>query len=248
MLKALLLVVFLLQCKEAFATLPTFDAFAETSATPAAATIELTIGSITDGVVCVASGGEDIGTSGDVTNVTASGLTFVQQAEVIYNPAGTTQHISIWCAPSGTTSGAKTMTVTYDSGVDFATLFAFSFSGVDQTTPIEATNTQTYTSGTSYSQTVTSITADAMVVDCIEHNSGSAVLTVGADQTEIAQLNQGTNEVAACSYEPAATAGSKTMSWTSDTSGSRVVQGLIVLKPAVAGGSRRRNGQTIVGG
>lgn len=215
-----------------------FDAFAETAASTAPTAITLAVGSITNGIILVATGSEDFGSSGDITSVSASGLTFTQQIEHLYNPAGTTQAVCLWSAPSGSTSGNVDITVSYGSGVDSGTLFACSFSGVDQTTPMDtAATTNTITSGTSFSCDITTATDNAMLVDIVDHNDGSAVMTKHADQTEIAQLNQSTSQVAGMSYKAAGTAGAKTMSWTADASASRFVYGVVALRPVAASSS-----------
>lgn len=211
-----------------------FDAFAETSSIGIPTAITLTVGSIANGVILVGVIAEDPNTPYALIDaVTATGLTFTEILEQAFNPAGTEQLLSIWEAPSGSTSGNVDITIDPSVGADYGIVFACSFANVDQADRLAGTpDDDTYTSGTTYTGSITTDTDNAMLVDFINHQAGSAVLTKHADQTEIAQLNQGTNVVGACSYKLVGAAGVMSMEWTSDTAGTRVVHGKLALKPS----------------
>jgi len=127
-------------------------------------------------------------------------------------------------------TGNNTVQVTNTNG--YCGGFSMSFTGVDQTTPIENTGTATG-SASPITQSINTTTDGAIVLDCYCSDDFVRTFTVGADQTE--RWKHTANVVAGGgSTEPKASAGAVTMSWTISSS-ETWAQAAVVIKPAGAG-------------
>ena len=125
--------------------------------------------------------------------------------------------------------GTANIVTTWSANTDTAAWSA-SFTNVDQTTPIGATNTATATS-TSPSVTLAATTGD-LVVDTLSDSGDAGTMTVGAGQTQICNGLTGTSSSdtrGSSSYESGAS--SVTMSWTTAASKKWEIAAL-VLKAA----------------
>lgn len=123
---------------------------------------------------------------------------------------GGTVRTELWylVAPS---LGSNTVEVTL-SGILDNVAGAVSLNGVDQANPIDAHNGNTGTAtGTDATMNLTTVAADAMVVDVVA--TDDTAITVGAGQTSRWNVS-GTLGSGAGSNEPKDTPGSVTMSWT----------------------------------
>jgi hypothetical protein len=128
-------------------------------------------------------------------------------------------------------TGTNTVSFTVTGNTDGRKFFAGSFTGVDQTTPTEATQTSSTSSGAP-SLSITSITDNAWLVDMVS-KFGTTALTVGAGQTSMFNNSVG-SITAAASYEgPKTPAGAVTMNWTG-SSANDCAQVAIALKAAAA--------------
>lgn len=140
---------------------------------------------------------------------------------------------SVWVLPhpTATTADAVVRFPTADNDEAIGVSFIL-FEGVDQTTPIEAHNGASGSSG-SPGVTVTSLSAQAWIMDCILGRD-DAGLTVGSGQTE--RVNRqlqpgGVNDVAGVStVDGKADPGPETMDWTQ--AASDFVMSAVALKPA----------------
>ena len=127
-------------------------------------------------------------------------------------------------------TGAHNIVVTPTAVVDGLFGAGLSFTGVDQTNPID-NNDGTTTTGTSISQALTTVAADAMIVNIMHHYNSSAVLTPDADQTQRFNTpTTGDNDQAGGTRLVTA-ATSYTTSWTTDISDGMTLS-VLSLKPA----------------
>jgi len=90
-------------------------------------------------------------------------------------------------------------------------VFGVSFTGANTSSVVDVTGNETNGSGTDPSLAVTTNNANSYLIDVVTVN-GTSTLSVGANQTAIADLN-GNSHQAAASYEAGGAAGSYTMSW-----------------------------------
>lgn len=230
-MRRMIVALLLLMAGPAWAT-PTFDAVSTN--TPCAAcsssTHAHTFAASTVGLVCVKI--RDATTAPSVTGITINGsaATFIagdsnfgdRRAEMWYHATPTTGNVVV------TLSGSTSV------GLNVSTL---SYTGVNTTTQVEASATNESTgTETLVTVAVTTLTDNALVVDCAYHTDDGTLLTVGAGQTsrEARTLISATDEVGA-SEEAKATAGAVTMSWTANTGGAWVSVAA-ALKDAAAGG------------
>ena len=133
-------------------------------------------------------------------------------------------------------TGANTIAVTLTSSSD-SFGGATSWTGVDQTTPVEASAGNGGGLNTTVTVSVTTITANAWVVDSGSSNLVSATFTVGAGQTE--RWNALSGIWAGGSTEgPVVTPASTTMSWTISGASKNWATTALVLKPAAAAARR----------
>lgn len=171
------------------------------------------------------------------TGAQASGITYggIAMDKVTIITLGTS-NIQVFkkTTPS---SGSNTVAVTLAAAPTNSISFAESYTGVDQTSLIEASSTASGITTDTPSVSVTTLSNNAWVVDCGTWNNGSAG-TVGAGQTKNYDIVWSSGiRTAFSSYEPKATPGAVTMSWTI-TAASWATIGFS-LKPTVVSGNNR---------
>ena len=164
---------------------------------------------------------------------TVSGITYnsvAMTSTVTLTEAGGNGRAEIWRLVAPTT-GANNIVVTLSGSTNFV-VGAMSFTGVDQSSPIEDTSTNEGTMmGGDSELIVTVTTANGWVVECLLENSANN-LTVGAGQTSRMEDIAFGGWSAYMSHEGPCAAGSVTMSWTDGTT-TYVTVGAS-LKPYVA--------------
>lgn len=164
------------------------------------------------------------------TAQTVSGITYAGVAlNHIRSDYITDNGTELWylIAPA---TGANNIVVTMTAVVDGLFGAGLSFTGVDQTNPID-NNAGTTTTGTSISQALTTNVANAMIVNIMQHYNSSAVLTPDADQTQRFNTpTTGDNDQAGGTRLVTA-ATSYTTSWTADINDGMTLS-VLSLKPA----------------
>ena len=113
-------------------------------------------------------------------------------------------------------TGTNTILVTLGAANDFSLGQASSYTGVDQSSPINASNKATSSSTMDATVNVTSTVNNCVVVDSVVKYNTTEAITAGSGQTTIASLSVGSGFglKGASSYETKATAGVTTMNWT----------------------------------
>lgn len=156
-------------------------------------------------VSCINDAGETIST---ITWNTSESLTFIRADEV-----GNSERLEIWrlAAPTETTAN---VVVTWTDTIGEANAAALNYQDVDQSTPVEADN-GTNGTDTAASTGITTINANALLVDCAAIHDGGSAAAPGTGQTERTDTDSGFT-VTAVSDEAAPTAGgyTQTYSWT----------------------------------
>jgi hypothetical protein len=166
-------------------------------------------------LVVVSQEAGSIGASG-VSGITFNGSeAFTQRKSFASTLGGTFCSQRIWTltAPTQTTAN---VVVSYQTGSTDDRAQAFSvyyFTGVDQTTPLDAVSTNGTGTGTTASCSVTTVAANAWVIDNV---IGNNAVTVGAGQTSrVNRLIYGTTLYGASStVDGKASPGAETMDWT----------------------------------
>ncbi len=171
-----------------------------------------------------------------VTGVTFNGVPLTKQRRYENGSAAATSELWYLPAPAvGTYNLVYTLDAATGVGVELVGT-AHSYSGVDQTTPIEADNGGSVVTGahTSHSGSVTPLTADAWIVDHLLYIfCGDASTSVGS-QTERSHI-YGTNiGLEVSTRGPIATPASESAGWTFTNPGAATNQIICALKPAVA--------------
>jgi len=126
---------------------------------------------------------------------------------------------------AGQATGSQTVTSTLSGALDEHILGIISMTGVDQTTPVGTPVTQVALTGTTSTVTVSSVGADDLVVDNLNH--GAVTPTIGADQTQ-RYTNTSGDVQAKGSTQPGSAGG--VMSWTH--SSTEHLLGAVVFKAA----------------
>ena len=131
-------------------------------------------------------------------------------------------------------NGAHNVVISYSSGVTFCAGWdSISYTGVNQTDLVDVTAVQTAGSGTSISTNITTISANAMVVDGFFGESNSTGLASGGSQTDRLLFNDVSDACLGGTSEQAApTTQQYTMSWSWTSSISRN-HAIVALKEAV---------------
>lgn len=167
----------------------------------------------------------------DISGVTYNGVSMTaKKTQENTNVCG----VRTWSL-SAPASGTNNVVVTL-SNYRLLTAIATSFTDVDQTDMIEATEgTNTY--GATATDDITTITDGGIVVDFLNTQSARTI-TVGASQTERSNSDHSDSNLgqAVCSTEPKATAGVVTMShtWTGDDNWALAC---LAIKPFVSAGT-----------
>lgn len=170
---------------------------------------------------------QDVAGTGTVSGITwNTSENFTKRAEKTVT--GGAMRAEIWELKNPTSTTAN-IVATISGNTDARKLGAILYTGADQTTPTEATQTSEGTSSP-LTLNITTLTDGADVIDCVS-NFSTATLTVGAGQTSF--MNDSTGATGAgASYESKATAGSVTMSWTK-TGTDDWAQVAVAVKPLV---------------
>lgn len=170
--------------------------------------------------------------SADLAGATYNGVSMTKEVDVESNNVCGVQAFSL-IAPA---TGANDVVLDFGSNFVLSSAVAISYTGVDQTDMIEATNSVT-AFNTSVSGTVTTVTNDALAIDCINLQNAHT-LTVGSGQTERNNTDHSDANLGriAVSEEGKAISGGVSMDWTI-SSGDNYAQALLAIKPAVAGSS-----------
>lgn len=164
------------------------------------------------------------------TAQTVSGITYAGVAlSHIRSDYITDNGTELWylIAPA---TGANNIVVTMTAVVDGLFGAGLSFTGVDQTNPID-NNAGTTTTGTSISQALTTNVANAMIVNIMQHYNSSAVLTPDADQTQRFNTPTTGDNDQAGGTRLVTTATSYTTSWTTDINDGMTLS-VVSLKPS----------------
>lgn len=167
------------------------------------ATVSITVGSLTEGAVAVAVFAS-IPVGFSVTSVTVGGST----ATLISNSTATAFQCfsAIYGIAVGTTSGAKSVVITYSGSAFSVSWAAISASGVDQTTPFNNGANEGQDSGGALSLAVTSASSDL----CFDFVQGNNSQPAGNTQT----LVYAENTAATGSSRVTTPAASVTFAWT----------------------------------
>lgn len=119
-------------------------------------------------------------------------------------------------------TGSNTVAADFDDPKPDIGIGAVSFTGVDQSDPIGATATASFDDASSVNRTITTDTANSVIIDCITQNGDNKTPSVISGQTE--RWNEGTSSdrARAGSTRVAATAQQYTMGWTFSTSSGNI--------------------------
>jgi hypothetical protein len=187
-----------------------------------------TCGSLTNGAVLVGVAfWQNVAGTGTVTGITYGGNAMT----VVGTPQNTGAMYSALYRLIAPAAGANTVSITYSGALLTATAGAMSFSGVDQTTPVEASNAAV---GFSLTATVstTTLTDNAWVVHAMTH-FGTEASTIGQGSST---WNLSANSITGSGgyVGPKTPAGAQTTSWTWATNSRDWAISTGVLKPASA--------------
>lgn len=147
----------------------------------------------------------------NVGSVTYNGTALTKAVDL--DDAGNLYNVEIWYLVNPDTGSAYDIVASNVSG-EACTIFtvgAVSLTGVDQTTGLDASNSDTGTGSPTVD--VTTIADDCYLVDSmytLQHSGGK--VSVGANQVEIQKTDTG-NTTCGASYEAGGSAGAHTMSW-----------------------------------
>ncbi len=178
-------------------------------------------------IVAVFTGGA---TAGTVSGITYDGVSMTQEATT-----STSNRRAVIFSLINPSTGSNTVSIAYTGNGPEMTEVAVSYTGVDQTDMVEATNTDTYSS-TSPSLSVTTVTNGAFVFvgECDNTNTdttldGSAVSRLASQQPS----GPGVSSYAADILK--VTAGAQSIAWTLTDSSAGPLVG-VAIKPAVGAG------------
>ena len=184
--------------------------------------------------------GLDYWTTTGVSTVTYNAVSCTEKWEV---QGGSANRINGGWYKTAPATGANNIVVTLDNSPDDIFVGGMSFTGVDQTTPMD-TEASTYENwGSSVSVDVSSAVND-WVIDNV-HVTGNYVITEGAGQTNRWEQEQVSGQSAGGSTEAGATTVTMSWSWPTDTAATIVG---CSINPAGAGPAgieilrRRREG------
>lgn len=170
-------------------------------------------------------------TAGKATGVTFDGVVMTLHREFQFQSSvGNFLTLQVWRLVAPTTSAANVV-VTMTGSPNEGNAVALSFTNVNQTTPIEAAqDTSSSTQITNATATVTTVTANAMVVSFVYSQAGSGTLNAGPTQRD--QTNYTTGDFGASATSPQVTPASVTHTWVQATN--NVFAGMAVSLAPVA--------------
>ncbi len=131
----------------------------------------------------------------------------------------TSSRVSVWQGVVGASPSSGQISITFTASVLSAVALAERFSGVDQTTPVEA-NATTSTTSASPSGSVTTLTANALVVQAIHERDATFTPNAGFTTIQTNVRDSGTaNDQSSCSM----------MSVAAPTTGSYIIDGTLSI-------------------
>jgi hypothetical protein len=157
-----------------------------------------------------------------------TGVTFNSVAMTLHQitswerTAGTWYNVEVWrlIAPDVTTAN---VVVTASALIDDGSAAAMSFTGVHQTTPIEAAgNTLASTDVATATASVTTTSANAMVASFIYSRAASGTIVAGPTERDNVALTFGATDFVASATEAVASASTVTHSWTNVANASSI--------------------------
>lgn len=170
-------------------------------------------------------------TNNIVSTVTYNGTSCTSQradANIASDPDTFSGRSAIYTLVNPST-GANNVVVTWTGTVTYGASGASSWTGADQTTPVNAVGGATGTS-TTLSAGITTTVDNCYLVDAVYSRSGT--LTKNAAQTTIANISIAGDDTVGASYKNAGTAGAKTMDWTESADGNDWAMSVIALAPS----------------
>jgi hypothetical protein len=195
-----------------------------------------TYGSIADGYIAVMFGWN---TTNTVTSVACGSASL----SLVVSESTSNQKIAIYGAAVGTISGAVTCTVTLNGTPTAGRADAgasISFSGVDQASPIDATQTAHNVTGTNISTSITTNTDGAYLIDIVGVSTGQADSPGGSQTSVMGQKQCGNSGSFDCfasrSTSAISPAGSFNMQWTLPGNSQTRSHAIAALKPSSGGG------------
>lgn len=113
-------------------------------------------------------------------------------------------------------SGACTPTIDPSGTGNYGSYSLDSFSGVDTTTPLDVDGGSSTSTGTSASDSITTGTANALIIGVLQHRDGttSRTLTPGGSYTQIGEVESVSDAPHNAVFRLATTATSYTVDWT----------------------------------
>lgn len=182
-------------------------------------------------VVGAASGN----TSDLITGATATYNGVSMGSARVFDTATGNARMFMWVLAAPAT-GTHNIVITPGTSGALLCLIGGSFTGVDQTTPVDSAGTEhtsTAFPSSPFSQSVT-VSAGGVAVDMFYHLASGSAFTPDATQTAVGSQQDDTGGRAGMSFKAAATA----MSWAyTGASGLPTVLGVVALKAAAAGGT-----------
>lgn len=163
-----------------------------------------------------------------VSSVTYDGVNLTQAIRVTNDTYDLSAEI--WYLANPTTGSSKTITVTLAGAGNLWSAAGSSFTGVNTTNPIGATQTA-QASSTGISLSITPSYSNSWIIDSVYSKSDNAIT---AGQTERSQqtVNSSGDRVASQTAGPVSTA--TTMGWTWSASGQNAVQCAVEIRVATA--------------
>lgn len=149
------------------------------------------------------------GTAASATSITYNGVALTKADGVASTLESNNQYVELWYLVAPAT-GANTITINYSASVSNSSGDAISFTGVDQSNPIDShAASATASTVTSYSQATTVVASNCWLAGTIATRNGPA--TAGAGTT-LRQSNSGTYQVNGDSNTTVST-GSQALNW-----------------------------------
>lgn len=152
--------------------------------------------------------------------------------------AGTIDYTASAWYLAGPATGSNTVSVTLGGTSDYVCGGAISLTGVDQSSPLDATNSGIVNSGATITTDVTTVADNAWVLDVVVSSDSAADLAPGGGQTQRWEYsNVFDNFTGGGSNEgPKTPAGAVTMSWTHGATEDGAIAAAS-FKPATGGGA-----------
>lgn len=182
-------------------------------------------------VVSIGARTNKANTNNIVSTVTYNGTSCTSQradANIAGGPDTFSGRSAIYTLVNPST-GTNNVVVTWTGTVTYGGSGASSWTGVDQTTPVNTAGGATGTS-TTLSAGLTTTVDSCYLIDAVYSRSGT--LTKNATQTTIANVSIAADDTVGASYKSAGTAGAKTMDWTESADGNDWAMSVIALQPS----------------